>query len=588
MKCLILLFLLWFPYLALAQEKAEDKEAYAKRKGAIKGKVTTDDGQPLEGAIVSVSAAGVSGMGNWQQMQTDDEGNFVADGLAPAWYRIAAGSSAYVMPDTPLEAKYNRLGDVVNLTLVKGGVITGRVTNALGEPVIAVPVRVERIADLEGRKTAVQSWFGQPRKTDDRGVYRVYGLPAGRYIVSVGGRWSYRNGAPTPYESDTPTYYASATREAATEVTVNLGDEVRGIDIHYRAEKGHSISGKVTGMPLNTSINTGGIQVALLYFPSRATVMTTYIQASEAAKTFEFFAVPDGEYELSANANGDWENDTQEPYQAPRKSVTVKGGNLSGLELRLLPLASVQAKIEWEVTPEKERKAACPPVSFPLPAETLLQLVKDEPDIRKEVDPEAWFRTAVPNEKREINFRGLEPGTYRFSSTRLEESWYVKSITAKLSTPNPKASTSVDIGKQGINLKPGERRTDVVVMIANGAASLSGRVAAAKNQALPSRMRVHLIPTEPEAAESLLRYAEQKTKDRTFSFLNLAPGRYWLVVRPVPDNESDERPAKPVAWDSETRSKLRQAAEAVNNTIELTPCQRIRDYSLSQTISVQK
>lgn len=578
------LILLVVSFAGLAQEKADDTPA--KRKGAIKGKVTSEDGQPIEGATVGLGATGVFDMGSWRQIQTDEEGNFVADGLAPALYSVNAGSSGYVMPDTPLESKYYRLGEVVNFTLIKGGVITGRVTNALGEPVIAVPIRAERIADAEGRKTAVQSWYGQQRKTDDRGIYRVYGLPAGKYIVSVGGTTGYRSDSSKTYESDTPTYYPSSTRDAATEVTVNSGDEVRGIDIRYRPEKGHSISGKVTGAPLDTSLLTGGIQVDLYHFPSRAIAQSTYIQATDAGKSFEFFTVPDGEYELRAFARGDWQDDTKDAYQSQRKRVTIKGGNLTGIELRLLMLASVQAKIEWGVTPEKERKAECQGASLPLLTETLIRLVKDDPALSQELNPDSGLGTLVPNEKNEIKFKGLEASNYRFSASPLNEAWYIKAITAKplsLSSQISNRTSQIDIGKQGLSLKSGEKRTDVVITMADGAASLSGCVTVEKNHALPSPLRVHLVPAEKEAAEDLLRYAEQKTKDGTFSFTNLAPGRYWLLVRKVPDDESDTKRVNPVVWDISTRKALRAEAEAANIVVDLARCQKVNVFTLKFT-----
>lgn len=577
-----LIILLVLPSFVLAQEKPED--AAPKRKGTIKGKVLSDDGQPLEGANVNINSIGGSGsswVSGWRQMQTDDEGNFVADGLAPAPYSVSANSTAYVMPEQPLEPKYHRLGDVVTFTLVKGGVITGRITNALGEPIIAATIRVERIADLEGRKTSGEWWYGQPRKTDDRGVYRVYGLAAGRYIVSVGGKPPYRTGSPTSYESDTPTYYPSATRDGATEVTVNLGEEVRGIDIRYRSEKGYSVSGRVTGLPPDNALLRGGIQVELSHrSPSRSQAASSYIQATDAAKTFELFSVADGEYELVASASGDWQDEAREQYQSPRKRVTVKGGNVTGLELRLLALASVQGKVEWQLTPDKDRAPACQPTRTAVPEETIIMLKPESPS--SEVNSNGSW--GVPNDKREIRFSGLETGNYRFSANLPDETWYLKSITQKSNhssqISNLKSQIAVDMGKQGLNLKPGEKRTDIVLTITDGAAGLSGRVTADKNQAMPSRLRVHLIPAEKEAADDLLRYAEQKTKDGSFAFPNLAPGKYWLLARKVPDDEADTKRVNPAAWDATMRKALRAEAEAANQIIELKSCQRVSDSVL--------
>lgn len=566
--------------LSFAQEKNADPPP--KRKGSIKGKVMSDDGQPLESANVNLNAAKSSGLGDWRQAQTDDEGNFVLDGLASGLYHLSASTSAYVEAERPLEQKLYRLGDVVNFTLVKGGVITGRVTNALGEPVIAAPIRVERISDLEGRKTTSEGWYGQQRKTDDRGVYRVYGLPAGGYVVSVGGKAPYRHGPSTTYESDTPTFYPSATREGATEITVNVGEEVRGIDIRYRHEKGHSVRGRVTGAPADNSLLSNGVQVELRRYPGGAMEMTAYIQATDPTKSFEFITVADGEYELSANAYG---GENKDSYQSHRRRVTVKGGNVANVELRLVALGSIEAKLEWEATPEKERKAECQTVRPPGAEETIIWLVKDEPKPGNPLSVDAVLRHDLPTEKGELKYPNLEAGIYRFAPRLLDEAWYIKSVAGKSDEPkskiqNPKLPPLPDLGKQGVTLKPGEKRKDVVLTLASGAASVGGRLVADKDQPLPSRLRIHLVPAEKEAADDLLRYTEQKTKDGTFSFTNLAPGKYWLLARKVPDDEADAKRVNPLAWDGVTRKALRAEAEAASQILTLTKCQRVNDYWL--------
>jgi hypothetical protein len=50
------------------------------------------------------------------------------------------------------------LGDNVTLNLVKGGVITGRVLNSVGEPVIAVNMSVIRVRDTEGKSVQGVPW----------------------------------------------------------------------------------------------------------------------------------------------------------------------------------------------------------------------------------------------------------------------------------------------------------------------------------------------------------------------------------------------------------------------------------------------
>src|SRR6185503_2350391 len=61
-------------------------------------------------------------------------------------------------------------------------VITGTVIDEYGEATAGIQVRVMRYAMQGGRRMLQQSGNGS---TDDRGVYRVYGLQPGDYLVSA-------------------------------------------------------------------------------------------------------------------------------------------------------------------------------------------------------------------------------------------------------------------------------------------------------------------------------------------------------------------------------------------------------------------
>src|SRR5206468_1836591 len=109
-------------------------------------------------------------------------------------YYLNATAPAYVSPDANLlTARQGRLLNItagdqlegLDFTLMRGGVITGRITNAEGKPVVEARIQLVAAADADGRN---QQIIFPPFlfQTDDRGVYRVYGLAAGRYLVSVG------------------------------------------------------------------------------------------------------------------------------------------------------------------------------------------------------------------------------------------------------------------------------------------------------------------------------------------------------------------------------------------------------------------
>ena len=586
MKSLILLLLLCLP--VFAQDKPNNAEAPKKSKGKITGLVLADDGQPMEGAIAYVSPTSNSNSRGWEPIVTDEEGIFVAENLSPGSYTVGANSPGFVSPENPADTKYYRPGEAVSILLVKGGVIAGRVTNALGEPVIAAPIQVVRVRDSEGRMVRETRWYAQNRNTDDKGNYRIYGLPAGKYIVSAGGKSDWEWSASASFKGTAKTYFPSSSRESATEVSVNLGEEVSGINIRYRNEKGYSISGKVFGGTNGTT--NSAISVILESSSGHSSIANAYISPNDSGRTFSMHGIADGEYQISADHNQSFGQNQNDSFRSTLRKITVKSGNISGVVLTLLPLSSVEGKIELAETPEKIRPLECKPSRTSLPEEIVATLRRETIGKDLESNPDYWFSTDAPNEKGEVKFLNIEPARYRVTANLPDETWYIKSVTMKSTTPKTAAvktaaPATINVGKQGLSLSSGEKIKDLLISVADGAAGAKGSVITDPNKILPSRMRAFLIPAEKESVEDLLRYYEVKTKNGTFNFENLAPGKYLLLTRPIPESEADEIPATPTAWDPAGRLQLRREAEAAENFLELNSCQRVNDYSLkfSQT-----
>jgi hypothetical protein len=160
-----------------------------------------------------------------------------------------------------------------------------------------VVIHALRTKDAEGK--AVEG-ISQPRDrlSDDRGVYRIYGLPPGTYVISAGGPGVFFSGVIGPYDNDVPTYAPSSTRDTAAEVMVRSGDEGTGVNIQYRGEAGRAISGGVIGGQSQSEMASNlvyGVSVTLTDVLSRTTLM--YSSATSFnGYTFEFNGVPDGEY----------------------------------------------------------------------------------------------------------------------------------------------------------------------------------------------------------------------------------------------------------------------------------------------------
>jgi hypothetical protein len=152
----------------------------------------------------------------------------------------------------------------VDFTLVRGGVITGRVTNADGRPLIGRLITLQ-VVDEQGLKAdapGLQEMADFVMKadmfqTDDRGVYRIYGLRAGRYLLSAGGDSNAVINLMTGAGGDYPrTWYPDATNEnQAKIIKVDTGGEITGVDIKLGdIKRTYEVVGRVvddeTGNPI--------------------------------------------------------------------------------------------------------------------------------------------------------------------------------------------------------------------------------------------------------------------------------------------------------------------------------------------------
>src|SRR5258705_4183668 len=190
-----------------AQQAVGSTKPSEKPNGTITGRVVNSAGEPLSGAVVYAALLGTSSRS--QRATVDSNGEFKIDGLEAGLYRVSAGAPGYVpapQASSTDSQSYYHIGDSVTLRLIKGGVITGTVTGPKG-PLVAVGVYAIRVRD-EADKPLTPSMGFRERSTDDRGVYRFYGLLPGGFLI-----WAAKPRigliAPTAYDNDTPTYFPS-------------------------------------------------------------------------------------------------------------------------------------------------------------------------------------------------------------------------------------------------------------------------------------------------------------------------------------------------------------------------------------------
>jgi hypothetical protein len=582
----ILSLLIFAPFLSIAstcwaQPTAGSAKPSEKPNGMITGRVVNSAGEPLTGAVVY---AGPLGTGTRPQRATvDTNGEFKIDGLVAGLYRLSASAPGYVPAPQPSPTDsqgYYHIGDSVTLRMIKGGVITGTVTGPKG-PLVAVGVYAIRVRDEEGKLLSAPTSFRE-RSTDDRGVYRFYGLSPGGYLISAA---KPRIGfiAPTAYDYDAPTYFPSATRDTASEVLVRDGEEITA-DIQYRAEPGHAISGKVTGTvesPSQFSLSPSA-SINLTDVRDRSSLMGTSASSNDNF-SFAIYGVADGEYEVSA-----WQFlQSRDELRSPPRRVTVHGADVTGIILTLAPLASIEGRLVFENDP----KAGCAKRRETAARETIVFGRRYEPEKKTNIAaktttlPEVSLSAinqvsvGVADAKGSFTLRNLPSGSYRIDPRPPASGWYVRSIAFGAAQTATARAASLVVARDGIILKSGERVSGLTVTITEGAASIRGRISVAAGQSLPPRMRLYLVPAERDSSENPLRFFEETiANDGTFVMGNLAPGRYWMIAQPA--EESDLNSVKSIKSDSAFRSKVLRDGEALKKEIAFKPCERTTDYDL--------
>jgi hypothetical protein len=577
-RSILLLFVFAPGLVAQTQQPppANKEKSDARGTGTISGRVVNEAGQPLANALIYVRTVGVSG--HPQTANTDSEGAFEISGLDPAAYSVSAHAPAYIPlahdPRTGPPPTY-RPGDSVTITLFKGGAVTGMVMNAAGEPVVAIGVRVQMIRDLNGR--SLPRGASRETMTDDRGIYRVYGLMTGTYIVSAGGPTEFSNAFMNAFESDVATYAPSATRGTAAEINVRTGEEVSGIDIRYRAEPGRTVSGEVQGPTANSAFT-----VTLTAAGDVGAQWNTNVYQSSETSNFAFNGIADGDYDIYTR----YYSQTEGSGVSEQKRISVKGADVSGIVLSARPFGSVAGRLVLEETTVAE----CTDKQRPLFNETMISAWHNENAAAKRTPAAAWSMgtPTPPNAEGNFVLQNLVAGEYFFAARTQAKHWYLRSVTLTPPAGTKAASKSVDATRVWTNVKPGEKVSGVTMTLAHGAALLRGSLVLGDGEQRPPRLVVYLVPAERERAEEVLRYfAAQVTEDGKFFFNNLAPGRYWIFAQAAGEGDGPSLTRIRFPHETALRARLRRDAEALKTEIDFQPCQAISDFKLPLKPPVQ-
>lgn len=532
--------------------------------GTITGRVVNESGQPLPNARVTVQAMG--SLRRSESTITDREGKFQINDLDPLSYRVFASLSAYTYLTTfeDVWSTSHRIGDSVTVVLTKGGVITGTVTTQTGEPIVGVRVYARITRGESSHLSRFLNSYQRERTTDDRGVYRIYGLATGTYVVWAGGSGG-SNSEEDAFDSDIPTYSPASTRDTAGEISVRAGQETTNVDIAYRGEPGRIVSGSARRLETGEQ---AGFGISLTTVGKSGSEWSLSTAQEPNAKGFMFRGVDDGDYEIAAISM------SQTGQSAIiSKRVRVRGADVTGIELVTQPMASVSGRVVLE----ESKAAECTGKQRPLLSETLVSASPDESQATVFHPQFRWFLglPANPDAQGNVSIKNIMPGRYFFVPQFSAKYWYLQSITLPLA-----AGTKTDAARTWTTFKSGDRLSGLTITLAQGAASLHGELVLKEGETQPEGAFVYLVPVEREKAGDVLRFFMTAVNaDRKIVLNSIAPGRYWVLVKSETVVSSLTKLRSPDQ--AEFRAKLRREAEAANTTIEFKPCQNVVGFQIS-------
>jgi len=377
------------------------------------------------------------------------------------------------------------------------GALSGRVFDPDGDPLQGVGIQVLRVSYASGMRQLVPI---AGASSNDRGEYRCYDLPAGRYFVLATPKGSplshpMEAGALVPEIQDVyvPVYYPGVVElDSASAVPVPEGGDIQQIDFRLQSVRATTLRGRISRVG---AVDANQVQVILAHndhgFASYIDRATATVDP--ATGKFEIRRVAPGSYFLVASQ--------------------LSKGEVSS--------ARVPVEITASAPPEELPVHMAPAVEAhgivlmddgsPVPANLVVRLLPAE-GLMTGASP-----AAAVNSDGSIRLSGVLPGTWIPSVEHVPEGVWIKNVSFG------------DIRSTGgqLNLPAGARGPLRVVLAANGG-QVSGTVG---EEGQARQATVVLVPQEAELRLSPHAYRFTATDSRgAFIFKGVRPGAYRLFA----------------------------------------------------------
>ena len=340
----------------------------AKPAGSISGRITID-GKPAPGIPVgAVAGQSINTRDAPARAYSDVEGNYQIIGLKAGEYQVwtltpsllaepvaAPNYFSYgAVKSVLLGADENVTG--VDLKLIRGAVITGRVTNADNKPVVEERIKLQMLdANGNPRFGAIGNTYDQMYQTDDRGVYRIFDLSPGRYRVSVGYDAT-TDGLTRAHRYDQTFYLDPTDQTKPGVVELSEGDEAKDIDIRVGATAAtFAVSGRVIDTETGVPIIKAGVSFSMVTQDKNNRVPGITIQTDDRGE-FKFEGFSPGHYLVTPNARSYGGGN----FYGDPVSFEVTDKDVTGLEVRTVPGLTISGYISANGLSTKELLSRLP------------------------------------------------------------------------------------------------------------------------------------------------------------------------------------------------------------------------------------
>jgi hypothetical protein len=516
--------------------------------GSIAGVVLSDDrpSKPLRRALVLLTGFETSAD---RTVVTKDDGTFAFGGLPADAYTITAKKDGYIAiswgasrPGRPGRAIALRGGESrrVTLRLPRGSVITGRMSDAQGQPLAGV--RVDVLANVfvpslgERRLTSARL----PVTTDDRGTYRVFDLPAGDYLIAAHAFPAVSREAalqvvsaqevrralaelqdsslqtqpgppkPAPYKpiveprlsvGFAPVFYpGTVVQSQAVMISVGAGEQRAGVDFDIQFVPAATVSGTVPGLAGLSGASVALIPESVIVGPDSGRIRRTGPDGA-----FTFTGVPPGRYTILAR-QGSPAARSSDGRTWGATEIIVDGQDVTGLSLPLQRGLRISGRVAFSGSTPRPSRAR-----FELPiALTMGGAFEVTPAVQIDVERRFWVE-------------GVVPGTYRLGSlTGLHSplgGLWLKSVVVN----------GRDLLDAPIELR--QSADDAVVTLSDRASDVTGIVTDQQGTVLPGQTVILFATDKRFWFFHSRRIATGRTNAQGhYRIRNLPPGEYYAVA----------------------------------------------------------